>query len=49
MMIVGDQVAYFGSPLHFDMPVCAGDADGDGFVDFDDITSSIANWSAFCP
>lgn len=49
MAVVGDQVGYFGALLHFDMPVCAGDADGDGIVDFDDITSSLANWSNFCP
>jgi hypothetical protein len=49
MTLVGDQVGYFSSLLHYDMPVCAGDADGDGIVDFDDITSSLANWSSSCP
>ncbi len=49
MTIVGDQVGYFSSLMHYDLPVCAGDADGDGLVDFDDITSALANWSSFCP
>lgn len=49
MVLVDNQVAVFGAPLHCDMPVCPGDANGNGFVDFDEITASLANWSALRP
>lgn len=30
-------------------PPCPGDADGSGFVDFDDVASVLANWLSACP
>ena len=45
--IAGESYVVFGRVIGD--PKCAGDANGDGVVNFADITSVLGNWLVVCP
>ncbi|HBS29295.1 MAG TPA: hypothetical protein DEB06_07555 [Phycisphaerales bacterium] len=46
---LGCYEASAGAPAAIGPAFCLGDADGNGFIDFDDITSVLSRWLTFCP
>ncbi len=45
----GSAFVFRSNPFPPPPPICPGDSNNDGIVDFDDITETIANWGGSCP